>query len=388
MIKLIITADDFGYSRLFTKRILELIEEGAITSTSVMIDEVVTQEEQIRKLASLAKAGSVSVGLHTFFKNTNFSEELQRQFEKFVQVFGFEPSYIDIHKMDYLKEGYPIIQEFCKQRKIPCKNMNTFQENIMKKEVITTQDPLYEGTGKTFEEIRRWLGSLTEGTHMIVFHPGYYDPESKSSLNKERETDVENIQKMMKELPKLNITLAYFNYLKKTSQTSNCIIIHGCPPVESALIDIHTDTKEHWIPWVRSELQKHSVEVFTPLMPNSWTPTYELWKETIEKLPINELSVLVGNSCGVAFIVRYLSENKKPIKKLILVAPALIPAEDSPKEIKEFYNFTIDPELKNRIGSTIICIGLKDKERHQHSAKQTLPKSCISKRRPSCMVSV
>jgi len=53
MIKLIINADDFGYSKLFNKMILELIAEKAVTSTSVMIDELdFEQKEQTKKLIS------------------------------------------------------------------------------------------------------------------------------------------------------------------------------------------------------------------------------------------------------------------------------------------------------------------------------------------------
>src|SRR3989344_1714314 len=170
MIKLIINADDFGYSKLFNKMILELIAEKAVTSTSVMIDELDSgQKEQTKKLISLSKKNLVSVGLHVYFKNTQFREELQRQFDAFVNTFGFEPSHIDIHKMDHLKEGYTKIQ--------------------------------------------KWLATLSSGFHVIVFHPGYYDPQSKSSLNQEREEDAKNCRKLVRVLSKYKIGLANFKDL-------------------------------------------------------------------------------------------------------------------------------------------------------------------------------
>ncbi|MBU2592609.1 ChbG/HpnK family deacetylase [Patescibacteria group bacterium] len=212
MIKLIITADDFGYSRLFNEMILELIEGKAVTSTSVMIDEIDSgQKEQVEKLIQLSKNHLACVGLHIYFKNTNFREEVERQFGKFVEVFGFKPSHIDIHKTDYLKEGYPVIQEFCKRRKIPCKNLSLFGEDIMNTDgLITTQDSIFNGTGKSFSEIKEWLGSLQDGFYVINFHPGYYDPESKSRLNKEREMDAENIRKIITSLREYDIELVNF----------------------------------------------------------------------------------------------------------------------------------------------------------------------------------
>ena len=155
------------------------------------------------------------MGLHVYFKNTQFREELQRQFDAFVNTFGFEPSHIDIHKMYHLKEGYPIIQLFCIKNKIPCKNLSKYGKDIMliNKKLITTTDSSFTGTKKSFGEIKKWLSSLENGFHVIVFHPGYYDPESKSSLNREREDDAENCRKIVRILPEYNIQLAHFRDL-------------------------------------------------------------------------------------------------------------------------------------------------------------------------------
>ncbi|MCR4280708.1 MAG: ChbG/HpnK family deacetylase [Candidatus Komeilibacteria bacterium] len=220
MIKLIVTADDFGYSKLYNKMILELIEEQAVTSTSVMIDEIDNgQKDQVERLIQLSKKNLVSVGLHIYFKNINFEVEIDRQFEKFVAVFGFEPSHLDIHKKDYLKEGFPLIQEFCKKKNIPCKNLSLFDDKLMNIDgLITTKDSIFDGTRKTFSQISEWLGSLRGGSYCINFHPGYYDPNSVSSLNKEREADAENIRKMVRGLSEYNIELANFNDLAKEYQ--------------------------------------------------------------------------------------------------------------------------------------------------------------------------
>ncbi len=162
MKKIIINADDFGYSKLFNKKILELIEDDSVTSTSIMVDEIdERQKEQVEKLIKLSKSKPISVGLHIYFKNTNFKKEIRRQFKEFFELFNFEPHHIDIHKVDHLKDGYPVIQDFCKERNIPCKNLNSFQEDIMNFDgLLTTKSPSFDGTTASFSEIDTWLKSL------------------------------------------------------------------------------------------------------------------------------------------------------------------------------------------------------------------------------------
>lgn len=217
MAKIIITADDFGYTKLFNEMILELIKESSISSTSIMVDEIDdSQKEQVEELIDLSNKKLVSVGLHIYFKNANFQEEIERQYQKFLNIFGFKPSHIDIHKIDYLKDGYPYIQEFCRERKIPCKNLGKYKEVKMdlSGKLITTKSPSFDGTKKEFSEIDKWLKSSNNDLNVIVFHPGYYDPDCSSSLNKEREMDAENARKIKKILSKYQIELVNFNDLK------------------------------------------------------------------------------------------------------------------------------------------------------------------------------
>jgi predicted alpha/beta hydrolase family esterase len=79
----------------------------------------------------------------------------------------------------------------------------------------------------------------------------------------------------------------------------NCIVIHGCPSNAERVMDPKTRTYDkHWIPWIKKEFEKYNVT-----------------KNTI----------LIGHSCGCAFLVRWLGETKQKVNKLILVAPWKIP---------------------------------------------------------------
>ena len=149
----------------------------------------------------------------------------------------------------------------------------------------------------------------------------------------------------------------------------NCIIIHGCPAIEERAMDPEKRTyAKHWIPWVREELKKSKIKIETPLMPNPWKPSYETWKREFDKLEINEDSILVGHSCGCAFLVRWLGESSQKIKKLILVAPWKIPGE-SDEIKKKFYNYPINEDIKSRVGESVIFTADDEHEDGKKSAK-------------------
>jgi len=137
------------------------------------------------------------------------------------------------------------------------------------------------------------------------------------------------------------------------------IIIHGCPGNEEKALDPEIRTyNKHWISWTKKELEKKGIETFTPLMPEPWTPDYEKFKEKFEKFEITEDTILIGHSCGCAFLVRWLGETKQKIKKLILVAPWKIPDEERHGEkfelMKKFYEYKINSKIKNFIEEIIM----------------------------------
>jgi predicted alpha/beta hydrolase family esterase len=133
-----------------------------------------------------------------------------------------------------------------------------------------------------------------------------------------------------------------------------CIIIHGCPSSKEKGIDPETRTYDkHWIPWTKKELEARNIKTETPLMPSPWEPVYEEFKKVFEKYTVDENTILVGHSCGCAFLIRWLSETKRNIFKLILVAPWMV-GEDTDKFRKAFYIFPIDISIKDRIKKIIM----------------------------------
>jgi predicted alpha/beta hydrolase family esterase len=133
----------------------------------------------------------------------------------------------------------------------------------------------------------------------------------------------------------------------------NIIIVHG-----------RADNKKdnpasHWMSWIKKELAEKNISVIVPLMPKPWTPNYKNWKKEFDKLEINEGSVLIGHSCGCAFLVRWLGETKRKINKLTLVAPWKI-AES--QDEKEFYNYEINEIVKDNVNKIIIFTSNNEEE--------------------------
>lgn len=135
---------------------------------------------------------------------------------------------------------------------------------------------------------------------------------------------------------------------------TNCIIIHGCPAGPEELINPNeTSYFKHWIPWARDTLINKNIPTITPLLPEPWQPDYAKFKAEFEKYPVDSNSILIGHSCGCAFLVRWLGDSKQRIKKLILVAPWKITQKKDPFR-DSFYSFTIDSTIKDRVDEIIV----------------------------------
>ena len=80
---------------------------------------------------------------------------------------------------------------------------------------------------------------------------------------------------------------------------------------------------EHWLPWLKHELQQKGFEVHVPEMPETDNPKIDLWipylKEQTNKA--DENTYFVGHSIGCLAILKYLEKYSEKIGGAILVAP-------------------------------------------------------------------
>src|SRR3990167_2728807 len=89
------------------------------------------------------------------------------------------------------------------------------------------------------------------------------------------------------------------------------IILHGCPPSEETI----TPKEKRWMNWLAEKLNEKGFNAVAPDLPTSWNPKYDEWEKEFEKYSVTESTLLVGHSCGGAFLVRWLLETKKRVKK-------------------------------------------------------------------------
>ncbi|NQU83390.1 MAG: alpha/beta hydrolase [Parcubacteria group bacterium] len=107
----------------------------------------------------------------------------------------------------------------------------------------------------------------------------------------------------------------------------------------------------NWMGWTKKELEKLGWQVVCPVIPEVWSAPYSAWKNALDEANVDENTTLVGLSQeGAGAIVKYIIQNNRKIKKLILVAPAR-----HKLEYPEFYDFEINDDVRRLIekGTTI-----------------------------------
>ena len=138
----------------------------------------------------------------------------------------------------------------------------------------------------------------------------------------------------------------------------NAIIIHGWPEADEYFNPLlPSPSNNHWLPWIQHELIIRGWNAQTPEMPDAHTPEYEKWKAVFEGFAIDDQTILIGHSCGAGFLVRWLSESRANVGKVVLVAPFLDPHGELGTG---FFDFEIDPELISRTNGVDILYSADD----------------------------
>lgn len=144
------------------------------------------------------------------------------------------------------------------------------------------------------------------------------------------------------------------------------LILHGKPSKDEYYDSLEPSASNaHWYPWLQKQLSVHGLKADTPEVPLAFDPTWDLWVNEVERFEINQDSLLIGHSTGGGFWIRYLSEHPEIyVHKLILVAPWLNVHRENPFT---FFDFTVDENLIERVGSFIIFTSDNDDQDIKHS---------------------
>lgn len=213
MLKLIINADDYGMSKLFNNAIKKTIETGIVTSATVMINRPYIDKK-------IKKYKNISIGLHLeidFNSIKDVEEEVLKQYNKFCDFFNQKPSHFDGHKGCIMNYGVlEVIVALAKANDLAVRSSNLEQNKILKQNNIKTTDGgLIWKTNKSAKEVLADLDVLDNGIYEIITHPGYYDSEAKTSLNKQRENDLHFLlsNDFRKYIDRRNIKLINYNQI-------------------------------------------------------------------------------------------------------------------------------------------------------------------------------
>lgn len=92
----------------------------------------------------------------------------------------------------------------------------------------------------------------------------------------------------------------------------NVFIIHGA----------YGDGTENWIPWLKEELEKEGCDVYVPRFPTPENQSLDNWINVFEEYKeyLDEDTIFVGHSIGVAFLLNVLESFDVNVKASFFVA--------------------------------------------------------------------
>ena len=188
----ILNGDDFGYSQGVNRGILEAINNGILTSTSVMVHRKTAWEAK----KYLRKRKDISVGIHLDYTEEGIRRwtgmlsmltwteqkmktELQRQIDTFTKIIGRLPDHIDSHHhIHWLTRCRPIVLQFAKVNNIPVRSADArFELGFYGRSLRRWNDT----HAVSPEKLIHVLQKLQPGIHEIMCHPGYVDLELKKT---------------------------------------------------------------------------------------------------------------------------------------------------------------------------------------------------------------
>ncbi|RDW21338.1 chitin disaccharide deacetylase [Oceanobacillus arenosus] len=246
MTKLIINADDFGYSKGVNLGIIETYKNGIVTSATMM-----TNMPGADDAAKLAKENpELGVGVHlvldcgfpindnvgslidaegkfyksdkvlSFAGSNDIEKEFTSQIEKFLS-YDLTPTHLDSHHHIHSQEKvFPIVEKLANKYNLPIRNL---RNNIKKSHfnIVEYFEESFYGDDLTIDSIIKILDKLNQfDTTEIMAHPAYIDEPvltgSSYNLQRARELSILTDKRIQHEILNRGIELVSYRELKKT----------------------------------------------------------------------------------------------------------------------------------------------------------------------------
>lgn len=213
---LIVNADDFGLSKGQNYGIIDSFRHGVVTSTTALvngeaIDHAVQLSQQLPKLAvgmhfvlTLGKPLTQMPGLshdgqlgkwiwdmadEDILPLDEITRELESQYQRFIQLFGREPSHIDSHHhVHMIPQIFPIVAHFASRRGLPVRfdRKSVFNEADFELGLRSTQgfssDFYGEDVSETlFLQTLDASAAREESSLEVMCHPAFVDNTLRQS---------------------------------------------------------------------------------------------------------------------------------------------------------------------------------------------------------------
>ena len=216
---LIINADDLGYDPAVTRGILEAMNLGIVTSTTMMVNGPHSEDAGKR-----VKGSALGIGLHVNLArwapvskvpgvllgpDGGFAEEriagipadlieveTIAQLERLNALTGRPASHLDVHK--HLHRNANVLEGILRaalKYKLPLRSIDPVMRRTIKERGVVTNDGFIGEAGEqaywTSERLRNHLWALPEeGAIELMCHPGYAPITLKSGYSQQREVEL------------------------------------------------------------------------------------------------------------------------------------------------------------------------------------------------------
>lgn len=241
MTKLIINADDFGYSKGVNLGIIEAFQNGVVTSATLMANMPGAEHA-----AALAKENlGLGVGIHFVLtcgkpicrdvpslindhgefhrfadlekiaRIEEIERELTSQFESFLS-FGIQPTHIDSHHHVHAhKDIYPIVEDIAKKNKLPIRKVGLESNPLQPVEFFSHK---FYGDDLTEEFLSELLNQIVNyESAELMTHPAYIDEAlltgSSYTLQRVRELSLLTSHSVRRKIKALGIELINYRDL-------------------------------------------------------------------------------------------------------------------------------------------------------------------------------
>jgi predicted glycoside hydrolase/deacetylase ChbG (UPF0249 family) len=188
---LIVNGDDFGASRGVNRGIAEAHCRGILTSTSLMVDMPFSEEA-----ADLSRhLPHLSVGLHAHLPAGDPDQgaaALRRQFGRFQELMGCLPTHLDSHH-DVHRDPRLLPSFLCLARPhgLPLRGyspVRCFSQFYGQWDGVSHPEQV-----SVPSLVRMLRMQIAEGCTELICHPGYADPDFRTSYAGEREAELQTL---------------------------------------------------------------------------------------------------------------------------------------------------------------------------------------------------